>query len=442
MNFSLKASLILSLLVGLQVPALSEGLGLEEVIREVSTKSDSVKMLQETVTKSKMQIKEQWANAMPTVSSQLGGASTLNALLPSNPLLPSAKIEPLPAYNASIAISQPLYTFGKVGTAIKVANYYDSSNQFSYKRGVQKLQLLGLDAFYRVVLAEMSLVIIERSLERKKELNDFLIRNFNLGKGSKAQILSTSADLESQWPVIIKARQDARSAKMQLCVMMGRPMTDSIQLDTASTLQLVLSQPLPTKENAVKAALENRSDLRSLDYLKKANDGGVKIFKSMYLPSIVGTFQFGTNGEHPGDLADWGQRNWRLGLGVQWTMFDGFASSAKAGQYQSDSRKLEIGKSSFAKFIQIEIEDALTDCIASDSNLPVSRSVYAAAQEAYDLTAENFKLGDGQFAELQLAEERLRQGEMGIMNARYLKIRSRAALLVAMGRTIIPTEGK
>ena len=82
MNFSFKAGLILSMLVGLQVPALSEGIGLEEVIREVSTKSDSVKMLQETVTKSKMQIKEQWANALPTVSSQLGGASTLSALNP------------------------------------------------------------------------------------------------------------------------------------------------------------------------------------------------------------------------------------------------------------------------------------------------------------------------------------------------------------------------
>ena len=436
MNFSLKAGLILSLLVGLQVPVLSEGIGLEEVIREVSTKSDSVKILQETVTKSKMQIKEQWANAMPTVSSQLGGASSLDALLP------SPKIEPSSGYNASIAISQPLYTFGKVGTAIKVANYYDSSNQLSYKRGVHQLQLLGLDAFYRVVLAEMSLVITERSLERKKELNEFLTRNFNLGKGSKAQILSTSADLESLWPVIIKARQDARSAKMQLCVMMGRPITDSIQLDTASTLQLVVSQPLPARDEAVKAALENRSDLRSLDYLKKANDGGVKIFKATYLPSIVGTFQFGTIGKHPGDLADWGQRNWKLGLGVAWTMFDGFASSAKASQYKSDSRKLEIGKNSFAKYIQIEIEDALIDCIAADSNLPVSRSVLAAELEAYELTAENFKQGDGQFADLQLAEERLRQGEMGIMNARYLQIRSRAALLVAMGRTIIPTEGK
>ena len=438
MNVSFKAGLIFSMLVGLQTPALSQGISLEEVIREVSTKSDSVKILQETVIKSKMQIKEQWANALPTASSEAGGASALNALIPGS----SDDPKPSPQYNASFNISQPLYTFGKVGTAIKVANFYDSSNQLSYKRGIEQLQLLGLDAFYRVVLAEMSLVITERSLERKKELNEFLTRNFKLGKGSKAQILSTSADLESLFPEIIKARHGARSAKMQLCVLMGRPMSDSIQLDTSSSLQSILSEPLPSRETAVKAAFENRSDLHSIDFLKKANDGGAKIFKAMYLPSIAGTFSFGVNGDKPGDIADWAQRNWRVGVGVRWTMFDGFASSAKASQYQSDSRKLEIKRNSFAKYIELEIESALTDCIVADNNLPASRIVFEAAQEAYDLTAENFKQGDGQFADLQLAEERLRQNEMGIMNARYMQMRSRAALLVAMGKTIIPTEGK
>jgi outer membrane protein TolC len=84
----------------------------------------------------------------------------------------------------------------------------------------------------------------------------------------------------------------------------------------------------------------------------------------------------------------------------------------------------------------------LTECTAADGNLNASREIFAAVQEAYDLTNENFKQGSGQFAELQLAEERLRQGEMGIMNARYRQMRSRAALLVAMGRPIIAMEGK
>jgi outer membrane protein TolC len=63
-----------------------------------------------------------------------------------------------------------------------------------------------------------------------------------------------------------------------------------------------------------------------------------------------------------------------------------------------------------------------------------------AAQESYKLTNDNFKQGSGQFADLQLAEERLRQAEMGITGANYRQVRSRAALLVAMGKNIINLE--
>ena len=43
----------------------SEGISLEQVIREVCTKSDSVKMMQETLIKSDQMIREKWSNAFP-----------------------------------------------------------------------------------------------------------------------------------------------------------------------------------------------------------------------------------------------------------------------------------------------------------------------------------------------------------------------------------------
>ncbi len=466
MRFELKNSLICVLFFGLFSVTFSEVIGLEQVIREVSTKSDSVKMMRETVNRSKYTIKEKRAAAFPIISTQIftgrsfgvglgaGGGGfnlsgeitdpatkedLLNAL---SGLSKMSEANDAPAYSASIEISQPIYTFGKIGTAVKVANYYGQSNQLAYERGVQQMQLLGLDAFYRVVLSEMALSITERTMDRKKELSEFLNRNFQLGSGSKAEILATSADLESLYPEIIKAQQDAKTARMQLCVLIGRPLTDSISIDTSSTISSLVAFELPKRDSAVKAALENRCDLRSIEYLKRANDGGVKIFKSMYLPSIAGQVSLGAASDDITKLYKEKARNWKVGIGVTWTIFDGFANSSTAQQYLSDSRKLNTAQKSLTNYIEIEVETALTECIAADSNLSASYKIFAAVQEAYELTDENFKQGSGQFAELQLAEERLRQGEMGIMNARYRQIRSRAALLVTMGCPIITTEEK
>lgn len=479
MKFNRNISLAFLLLVLFQMSAFSEIITLETAIKEVSMNSDSVKSMRESLIKSKQVIRENYARAFPIVSTEIsageaygrgygavksmekqssstshGGPNPDSSKVVDQKYLGSYmssfgslmseqfKYDYIPNFGAKLNITQPIYTFGKIGTGVKVATYYDSLTQLSNSRNVQHLQLLALDGFYRVIISEMLLAITERSVARKTELNEFLTRNFQLGSGNKAQILSTKADLASLWPEIIKARQNAISSKMMLCIMMGRNPDDSIEVDTSSTIESIQNLVLPTKEDAVKSAIADRNDLQSIDYMVKANKGGYKIYRSQYLPSIVGVFSWGIGGYEAEQLFDSDRRNWNAGVALQWTFFDGFANSAKAAQYLSDARKLEIGKSTIKKMIEVEVDTVIAECIAADSNVVASHIVYDAAFEAYTLTNDNFKQGSGQFADLQLAEERLRQGEFGILSARYRQVRSRASLIVAMGKTIIPVGEK
>ena len=54
--------------LGYSLQACCESLTLEQVIREVCTNSDSVKMMKESVKKAEGMVKEQWANALPVIS--------------------------------------------------------------------------------------------------------------------------------------------------------------------------------------------------------------------------------------------------------------------------------------------------------------------------------------------------------------------------------------
>jgi HAE1 family hydrophobic/amphiphilic exporter-1 len=346
----------------------------------------------------------------------------------------------LTRYAASIDITQPIYTFGKIGAAMDVARQVDKSMKSSYARNIQLLQLLALDAFYRVVLAEMALDIAKRSQARKSELYNYLDRNFRLGSGSKAQILAAKAELQGQVPAIIKAHEDLLGAAMSLTMLMGRPLSDSIELDTASGVRELLTISIPPRQEAVRKAHEQREDLRTMDFLAAASEGGAKIYRAMYSPSIVATGSLGTAGTEPGDLGDWKNRNATIGVGMQWNLFDGFANTSLASQYRSDARKLKLAREAVAKAIAIEVAAAHSECTAADSNLAATVEMLAAAQESYNLTSDNFQQGSGQFADLQLAEERLRQAEMGITVARFRQVRSRASLLVAMGNNIINRE--
>jgi outer membrane protein TolC len=456
--------------------AQAQSLTVEQAIREVCTNSDSVKMMKETIKKSNEMVRENWANALPYVSatgayvheygspfSSSSGSSSgssrplakeastftpmdsglVSALASIVPMLKSFSDLSNPVhsniYTAGISFSQPIYTFGKVGNAISVASDYNKSAKCSYARNMQTLQLGALDVFFGTVIIHKRAEIADHSLDRKKELDSFLERNFQNGSGSKAQVLKTRADVADQDAQTIIAIRDAKVARMNLNAMMGRPLTDTMSLDTVSMLGQIVTMSIPQPEDAVKAALSDRTDIKAIKFLAETNKGGAKIYRAMYLPSIAATGSAGYTRMNSdlSLLSNNGSPSWTLGVGAQWTLFDGFANSAKAAQYQSDANKFEIFVSTMQKMVEIEVRSAILECAAADSNLNSSREMLTSAQEGYLLTNNNFKQGSGQFADVQLSDETLKQAELGVINARYRQVRSRAALLIAMGKEIV-----
>jgi outer membrane protein len=479
--------LCLCMLFGFSSTAFSQAIGLEQAIREVCVKSDSSLLMRESVKKADEMVKEKWSNALPVVSanavaaenygSLFGGSSSsastgttnsmgslsegsqadqasaklskitatqddINALLSSMQEL--GKPQTTTIYSTGISLSQPIFTFGKIGTAIKTAENFRQSANCTYARNMQTLQLAALDLFFRTLIADKSREISEHSLSRKKELYAFLDRNFRLGSGSKAQVLATKADVANQSGMTVIARRDALTIRMNLNMFMGRPLVDSTALDTAITAPALTAGPVPAAEEAVRSAIDKRTDLKSLKYLADATRGGAKIFKAMYLPSIGGTASLGYSkmqlNSNSSFMPTNGQTNWTVGIGAQWTLFDGFANRSRSRQYVSDANKLDIGCRGLAKVIEIEVRSAIAECTAADSNLLASEDMLGSAQTSYELTNNNFKQGSGQFADLQLSDELLRQAELGITNAKYRVIRSRAALRVAMGNDIVKID--
>jgi HAE1 family hydrophobic/amphiphilic exporter-1 len=475
------------MLSGLLSASFSETLTLEQVIREVCMKSDSAKMMKESIFKSGQMVREKWSNALPVISasanvaenhgSLFGGSSsssasrsssssedaiamtTTKAISASTPptledqvaglqqemsgLLASLQTLSKPmtstAYTTGLSISQPLFTFGKIGTALEVAKQFDNSARQSFNRNMQTLQLTALDNFFHVVLAEKTYDVAQRSLERKKEMNEFLDRNFKLNSGSKAQVLSTRADVLNQSAVTLIAKRDAGTARMLLNAFIGRSLTDSISLDTVVGMQNLVNTPLPLTNDAVKTGISDRADLKSMKFIAESYKGGAKIFRAMNYPSIglMGSLGYSKmQTESALFKMDW-TGSWMVGVGAQWTLFDGFSSSAKAAQYLSDANKMEITCNTISNMIEIDIRSDMEECRAADSNLASSEEMLNSALEGYDLTYSNFKLGSGQLSDLQHVDDLLQQAELGLTNARYRQVRSRAALLVAMGRDIV-----
>jgi len=453
----LSSVILVGILLGFPVSLFSEGITLEQVIQEVCTKSDSAKMMKESIVRSDAMVRENWAAVYPKLSfatntnysspfkkEESGSALTIPDSTPltwgglQGMIGGFATPKASTTYNGALSLSQPIFTFGKVGTAIKVAATYNKSVQSAHVRNVQTLQLTALDMFYRTMLALESAHIAEKTLSRKNELYEYINGNFKLGSGVKAQLLMARADAFSQSAITIAAKRDAESAKMYLNSFLGRPLTDAWTIDTSRIPESLQKNVLSVSDTTIQNTIEKRCDVQSLRLMAESSRGGAKIYQAMKYPSIYGNGSLGyTQIDSKGLMARKGAFDWSAGVSLNLLIFDGFQNSSKAAQLLSDARKLEIAEGGIKKAAEIEIRSAVSECGAADSSLAASQEMYSAAHEAFDLTNSNYKQGSGSLTDLQRVDEQLQLSEFTLLNTRYRQVRSRAALLVALGKDIV-----
>ncbi len=348
--------------------------------------------------------------------------------------------DPRSNYRWSVGITQPLYTFGKLRTAIEVAEYQDSVVVNQYRRGWQEVQQGVVQSYAQLVLAQRNLQIWENSYKRQKEMRDFVLRNFSLGSGNRSDVLRSEAGL-----IQLEARKAALEAQKKMAVqqlntLLGQDPSTVIVADT-SLPRLAITSNANTSEAAQSLydqALAKRGDMRALDLQRKIYAGGEKIDRAGYLPSIAATAKFGiTAYDEVQGIYDLENKDWSVGVGLNWTLFDGFANSAKANQKKAESRILEAKRRDLVRQTQSQITYLLASAEVEQKNAEAAKRSYEALRETHHLLSADFRSGKGLFGDLLEVEESLTQTEMALFAARWQEWTVRAQLMSQTGDDLV-----
>jgi outer membrane protein len=316
----------------------------------------------------------------------------------------------------------------------------EKADTFSRRRSLQQLQLQVLDSYGMLILAKARLQTLEASVKRNSETVAFLESNWKMGSGVRANVLRAVTALKSLEPERIRAQRDVEAATMALNRIMGQEVDASVELDTAAHLRWDPVAALPDSQ-ALNSLVDERSDVQSLDYSRRSLEGQARYVKMQYLPSLGAQGKWGITAYQPEKLTDFNKsQDWSVGLGLQWTLFDGFGTLAQARQIQSDARSLSLTERQTKKFVKIEIANAFSDYRAADTALAAANQAVAAAQEAQALLSQDFRAGKGAITDVLQAENDLRNAQLGVLSARYQRIHAQAALRIALGKGLINEE--
>jgi outer membrane protein TolC len=430
------------------------GLTLEQAIRESMTRSEEALLLKEKATRFDALKQQAWSGGFPRISAYanagrgatpidlssfgFGGGDTTGGKAPATP--PVVNIAQN-RYSYGIQADQSIFSFGRLSQAIRTAGVQQRANESDRRRSIQQLQLQVLDAYYGAVTAKARLGTFESSTKRANETVNFLQTNFKMGAAfRRSDVLRAVTYQKSLEPQRLQAERDAAAALMALNRVLGRPLDAQTDLDTSVHVAIDPITALPDSQ-ALEEIISQRPDVRALELNKQSLEGQAKYLKMQYLPALgaqgkVGVLAYKLN--QLGEVND--NREWQVGIGLNWPLFDGFGLLAQSRQIQSDARSLGLTERQARKMMRIEIENAWRDYQTADTTLAAAQQAVAAAQAAQEMLNEDFRAGKGQLTELLEAEQAYREASFGYLAANHARIRSQAALRLALGKALINEE--
>jgi outer membrane protein len=293
-------------------------------------------------------------------------------------------------WSASLQVAQPLYTGGRVGTALAIARNVRSVADLQIEEAEDDVALQVRSAYFQTVLAEEFIGITREAYS----LADAVLQQVELfrrqGTASEFDVLRARVERDNLEPAIIEAQNARRLAELNLKRLINLPAEQPIQPVTPLTPEVA-----DIDRAALREAVARRPALRALDETVAARQGAVRIARADRLPSLAMAGNFAYQA-FPSEIvpfdADW-RRDWSLSFQAAVPIFNGFRTRGQIDQAQAELRLAELQRSQARQGLEIELEVALGEFDAARAQIEARRATVVQARRALELAELRFRTG-------------------------------------------------
>jgi HAE1 family hydrophobic/amphiphilic exporter-1 len=320
--------------------------------------------------------------------------------------------------SAEIGLSQALFTWGKVGAAIRAAEKGFNTADERLRISRQDTRRDVTIAFYDILLAKEQHTIARQNLGQKERHLDEAQRRYAAGVATDYDILAARVAVENARPEVIRTDNLVRQAKDRLRFLLA--LEDD--LDVSGTLEMVVS-PIFTYDEALPVAIKMRPELEELRRRKEIADELVKIANAEDKPRLDLKGGYGWRQLEVGDASGSGQA-WNVGVFLSFPFFDGLKTRGKVAQAESDKRSLQIDEAKLKESISLEIRDAVNAVREAEEIVKALSGTVTQAERLLAMAEQGYELG----VKIRLEVE---DAELNLLQARGNLARSRRDYLVA-----------
>jgi HAE1 family hydrophobic/amphiphilic exporter-1 len=332
-------------------------------------------------------------------------------------------------YDSSLGLSfsQPLYTWGKVGAAIKAAEIGLKTSDEQMRQARQTAQRDVTISFTNLLLAKELLKVANEEIDQKKRHLDESRNRFTAGVATDYDILAAEVAVENAIPNSIRAENYLKISRERLRFNLAV----DYEVDAIGELG---PQVAPGKEfaDALKQALDRRPELKDLNLRIGIYGQLVEIASAENKPRVDLRGGGGWHQLESGDLRSSGAL-WNIGVFLSFPFFDGMRTDGKVMQAKSDLASREIEKQQLVASIRLQVETALNDLREAGEIYQALSGTVRQAEKLLTMAEKGFEFGVKIRLEVEDAQTNLLKARTNRAKAAADYLIARANLDWAMG---------
>lgn len=342
-------------------------------------------------------------------------------------------------WNAGVQVVQSIYEGGKVIAALKAATATKEQALAQYQSAVADMLLTTRLAYYDILLAAQQIVVHEASVNLlTRELDDQKQR-YDAGTVPHFNVLRAEVSVANERPNLIRARNDYRIAKNNLCNLLGynlpRDIWEDIPLTLTDTLEArPYSVNLP---DAIQQALARRTELVALRKGEELQKLNITAAKSGYKPSVQVFAGYNWMNSSFSTRIDDEIHGWNAGAQMSWNIFDGLLTRGKVIEARAQHDKSMTELADRTRDIELEVRTAYSQFIEAKEVLESQQKVQEQAEEALREAGARASAGTGTQLDVLDAENSLTQARTTLSQALHDYVAARAKLERAIGADMI-----
>ncbi|MHB1688265.1 MAG: TolC family protein [Ignavibacteriaceae bacterium] len=319
-------------------------------------------------------------------------------------------------YNLKLSLQQPLFTGFKLSSGSKIAEYSSLAAKQQYNSDEQNLILNIKNAYWGLFSAEKVKEAVDDNFQQvKAHLSD--VQNFfKQGLSTKNDVLKVEVQLSEIQLQQIDARNSVKIAEVNLDNIIGLPLSTDLQIqknvDVSGNADYDLDQ-------LINQAMQNRPDLKAMQYQVEASKTGITLAQSNWYPQIylTGNYYYAKPNQRILPIRNQFDATWDVGVGLSFNLWNWGATKDQTTQAEAQYEQTNDGYKTLKDAITLEVTQDYYNMIKAKEKVLVAEQTVSQAEENYRVTDDKFKQGLTLNSELLDAETALLQAKTNQIQA-------------------------